>query len=202
VTAKEINMTSGKRFAIAIGIGLLTAFGSLSAAHAQYGYGAPPRGVYRQGLVIGASLGGGDMASQNCGPYCGGSGMIEGHIGGMLNPRLALMADLFAAIHPWDDGVYTGQTYNGIYTLALQYWVTDIIWLKGGMGFAHLQYGYDGTGASLGDESAFALMGAGGVEILQSYNFAVDLQFRIGNGFYSQGPDITNYAFMIGVNWY
>ena len=29
-------MTSGKRLAVAVGIGLLTVFGSVSAAHAQY----------------------------------------------------------------------------------------------------------------------------------------------------------------------
>ena len=55
-------MTSGKRLAVAIGIAMLTAFGSLSAAQAQYAprpYYAPPppppRGVYRSGLVFGGS---------------------------------------------------------------------------------------------------------------------------------------------------
>ena len=69
-------MTSGKPLALAFGIGLLTLFGSLSAAHAQYGaprpyYGAPPpvRGVYRSGLVLGGSLGAGAISSSNCGPY-------------------------------------------------------------------------------------------------------------------------------------
>ena len=38
-------MTSGKRLAFAIGIGLITTFASLSAAEAQYGYPPyhPPR---------------------------------------------------------------------------------------------------------------------------------------------------------------
>ena len=45
-------MTSGKRLAFALGIGLITTFASLSAAEAQYGYPPPPpgpRGVYNGG---------------------------------------------------------------------------------------------------------------------------------------------------------
>ena len=197
-------MTSGKRLAIAIGIGMLTAFGSLSAAYAQYGYPPPPppRGMYRSGLVIGGSLGAGAISAQDCGPYCGGSGMIEGHIGGMLNPRLALEADLWGTVHSWDDGVFTGTTYHGIYTAALQYWATDILWLKGGAGFGQMQLQYDGDTAAFGDESGFAIMAAGGVEVLQSSNFALDLQLRFGHGFYTQGGDVNNFGFLVGVNWY
>jgi hypothetical protein len=198
-------MTLGKRLAVAIGVALLTAFGSLSAAQAQYAprpYYAPPppSGFYRSGLTFGGSLGVGGISSNGCGSYCGAAGMIEGHIGGMLNPRLALMADIWGTAHHWDDGYGTGTTYQGIYTLAAQYWVTDIVWVKGGVGFAQLNFGYDG--ANNPDESGPGLLGAVGVEVVHSYNFALDLQFRIGHGFYDTGPDVNNIAFMIGVNWY
>jgi len=195
-------MTSGKPLALAFGIGLLTLFGSLSAAHAQPYYGAPPpvRGVYRSGLVLGGSLGAGAISSSNCGPYCGAAGAIEGHIGGMLTPRLALMGDFWGTAHHWDDGYGTGTTYHGLYTIAVQYWATEILWLKGGLGFAQLIFGYDGE--SVPDENGPGIMGAIGVEVLQAYNFALDLQFRVGRGFYDTGPDVTNLAFMIGVNWY
>jgi hypothetical protein len=136
-------MTFGKRLAVAIGVALLTAFGSLSAAQAQYAprpYYAPPppSGFYRSGLTFGGSLGVGAISSNGCGDYCGAAGMIEGHIGGMINPRLALMGDIWGTAHHWDDGYGTGTTYQGIYTLAAQYWVTDILWVKGGVGFAQL----------------------------------------------------------------
>jgi hypothetical protein len=199
-------MTSGKRLAVAFGITLLTAFGSVSAAQAQYAprpYYAPPppRGVYRSGLVFGGSIGAGATASSGCGVYCGGSGMIEGHLGGMLNPRLALVGDFFGSVHPWDDGIYTGQTYQGLFTFAAQYWATDILWLKGGVGFSHLQFGYDGD-IPLSDESGLALMAAVGVELVQSYNFTLDGHLRLGRGVYSTGPDVNNIGLMIGVNWY
>jgi len=201
-------MTSGRRLAVAIGIGLLTVFGSLSAAQAQYRgqrpyYGPPPmapRGVYRHGLTLGGSIGGGAITSDGCGPFCGAAGMIEGHIGGMLNPRLALMGDFWGSAHRWDDGLGTGTTYHGIYTLALQYWVTDILWLKGGAGFAQLNFGYDGTANP--DENGPGILGAIGIEVVQAYNFALDLQFRLGHGFYDTGPDVSNIGFMVGVNWY
>src|SRR5580765_4606358 len=175
---KGEHMTSGKRLAVAIGIAMLTTFAGLSAAQAQYGprpYYAPPppRGVYRSGLVFGGSLGFGGISSDGCGPYCGGSFFFEGHIGGMINPRLALEADLWGAAHRWDDG----------------------------FGFAQLDFGYDNT---IGNptENGPGLMAAGGFEVVQAYNFALDLQLRFGHGFYDSGPDINQVAFMVGVNWY
>jgi len=200
-------MTSAKRIAVAIGIAMLTTFAGLSAAQAQYGpprpYYAPPpppRGVYRSGLVLGGSLGVGTIWSDGCGPYCGASGFIEGHIGGMLNPRLALMGDFWGAAHHWDDGYVTGTTYQGLYTLAAQYWVTDVFWIKGGVGFAQLSFGYDG--AANPDENGPGFMAAGGFEVIQAYNFAMDLQLRFGHGFYDTWPDVNQVAFMVGVNWY
>jgi hypothetical protein len=197
-------MTTGKRLVVGIGIALLTALGAASTAQAQYGYPPPPppRGMYRNGLTFGGSLGVGTITATACGPYCGGSGMIEGHIGGMLNPRLALMGDLWGSIHSWDDGVFTGTTYHGIYTVAVQYWATDIIWLKGGVGFGQMQLQYDGDAAAFGDESGLATLAAAGVEVVQSFNFALDLQLRFGHGFYSQGGDVNSVGFLVGVNWY
>ena len=196
-------MKSAKPLALAFGITLATLLANAPRVQAQYGYPPPPppRGMYRGGLTFGGSVGAGSISSQNCGPYCGGAGMIEGHIGGMLNPRLALMGDFWGGFHPWDDGLGTGTTYHGLYTLAAQYWATPILWFKGGLGFSQLQYGYDGS-YNEANESGTGLLLAAGVEVLQSYNFALDLQFRYGRGFYTEGPDVNNVAFMIGLNWY
>jgi hypothetical protein len=85
---------------------------------------------------------------------------------------------------------------------ALQYWPTNILWVKGGMGIGHIQVTNESGGFVEGDETGFGLMGALGVEVVQSYNFALDIQGRIAHGFYSQGGDATNYALMVGFNWY
>ena len=40
---------------------------------------------------------------------------------------------------------------------------------------------------------------------MQAYNFALDIQARIGNGFYSHAGNsfsVQNYALMVGFNWY
>src|SRR5262245_42727134 len=83
---KGDHMTSGKRLAVAVGIGLVTLFGSLSAAEAQYRqrpyYGPAPTprmGVYRSGLTVGGGIGAGVTQGPNCFSLCGGAGMGEVH---------------------------------------------------------------------------------------------------------------------------
>jgi hypothetical protein len=222
-------MRSGKTLAVAFGITLLTLLGSLSVAQAQYAPPPayyppppppppPPRGLYRSGLVYGFSLGVGSFSFSGCGDVCGVAGMGEFHIGGMLAPRLALMGDFWGGIHAFDDtefGLGSGTTFNGIYTLAGQYWLTDILWVKAGLGFAHIQISADNgcdfysDNCTVDDETGFAFMLAAGVEVMQSYNFALDLQLRYGNVVYkaadnggSGDGDTNMFALMVGFNWY
>jgi hypothetical protein len=198
-------MTSAKSLALAFGITLATLLSTASSAQAQYGYPPPPppRGYYRHGFLLGFGVGGGGLSASNCGTPCGGGFAGEFHIGGMVNPRLAIMGDFWGVFHPWDlGGGYSATTAHTISTFAVQYWVTPIVWLKGGGGFGRMQLIDDSGGATLGDETGFAITAAGGVEIVQSANFALDLQLRFGHGFYSGGGDVDNYAFMVGFNWY
>jgi hypothetical protein len=193
-------MTSGKRLAIAIGIGLLSSLASLSAAQAQYAprpYYAPPppRGVYRGGLVIGFAVGGGSIIADNC-FNCGGGGALEGHIGAMINPRLALMGELWGIGRPTSDGTLS----HVLYGVALQYWAADILWIKGSLGGGTVSFDEAQTGATF-SENALALGGAVGVELIQAYNFAFDLQFRVAHTFVSDGG-ASNIALLAGFNWY
>ena len=205
-------MTSGKRLAVAFGIGLVTLFGSLSAAEAQYRgrpyYGPPPTpryGVYRSGLTLGGGIGAGVTQGPNCFSLCGGAGMGEVHLGGMLNPRLALMGDLFIGVRYFDD-VVAGYTsaYSSIWSIALQYWAAHNVWLKGGIGWSNLQIADENTpGVSyqFSDEWGVGMMGAIGFEVVQAYNFALDLQLRAGHLFLD-GGDLNQFAFLVGINWY
>jgi hypothetical protein len=211
-------MSHRKNLIVGLGVVLLTVLGSVSIAEAQ-GYPPPyyppppppppPHGVYRAGLVFGFSAGVGSIHYNDCGDACGVAGLLEGHIGGMINPRTALMLEIWGADHPFSSGGNSFETINSFFTGAVQYWVNDIVWIKGGLGVAELRQTvndtYDNYGYTSADITGFALFGAAGVEVMQSYNFALDIQLRIGNGFYSQDGDsfsAQNYALMVGFNWY
>ena len=197
-------MTPTKRLAVGLGVALLTLFGSLAAAHAQYGAPPPyyppppPRGMYRQGLVVGVGIGAGAITASDCGNCGGGALGLEGHLGGMMTPRLALMAELWSLIRPLSGGVTLSNT---IFSGALQYWATSQFWLKGGLGVGTIDLTDDYSGASFDRESAFAVSGAAGFEVLQFYNFALDLQLRLAHVAYS-GGGAQNIAFLVGFNWY
>jgi hypothetical protein len=219
---KETRMSHRRTLSLALGLGiaLATVLGSASVAQAQYapGYYPPPppppppyRGVYRGGIVWGFSLGAGGLTMPDCGQVCGAVGMGEFHIGGMIAPRLAVMGDFWESFRYFtDNNIGSGEIYNGIYTAAAQYWVNDIIWIKGGIGLGYVQINlptYNGYSATFNSDQGFAFMLAAGLEIVQSYNFALDLQLRYGNAFYtprSSGGDgdANEFGFMVGFNWY
>jgi hypothetical protein len=210
------------RYHLITGLGVLalTAVGVAGTAHAQAqpyyppppsygpppGYGAPPpppRGMYRSGFVFGLGLGLGANSASGCGDVCGFAGVWELHLGGMIDPRLAILFEMWGIYHPWSDGFGDSHTTtNSMFAGAAQFWVTDNMWLKGGLGVGHVQVTNDSALEINGDETGFALYGAAGIELVQAYNFALDLQLRIGNGFYSQGGNMQNYGLLVGVNWY
>jgi hypothetical protein len=203
-------MSHRKNLIVGLGVVLLTVLGSVSIAEAQ-GYPPPyyppppppppPRGVYRAGLVFGFSGGVGAVHFNNCLDSCGVAGLFEGHLGG-------LMFEIWGGDHPFSNGGNSYETINTFFTGAAQYWVNDIVWIKGGLGVAELRQSindYAGYGYTTADITGFALFGAAGVEVLQSYNFALDIQLRIGNGFYSDSGvsfSVQNYGLMVGFNWY
>ena len=114
------------------------------------------------------------------------------------------MGDVFLGIRYFNDAaIGDGSTYNTFWTVALQYWANSFIWLKGGVGIANLQINDENTpGVTINfdDETGLGIMGAVGFEVLQSYNFALDLQLRASHGFYA-GGDLNNLAFMGGFTY-
>jgi hypothetical protein len=175
-----------------------------------------PGGFWDRGgrLVWGLSLGLGGMSSKDgpidC-PTCDYNPIaveVDLHLGGMLSPRLALMAELQGNVQTVDEqggGEGTQSLAQGALMFAAQYWVVPKVWIKGGIGFAHLSYNYsDYYGEfdeSIDDGAAF-MVGAG-VELLSSRDFALDLQGRYIRGTYDGIDDsISSGTIGIGVNWY
>jgi hypothetical protein len=216
---KGDSMIRDTRLVTALGIATLLVLGSGSIAHAQYqspppaynapppGYGYPPpppapqrTGMYRDGLIVGVGLGVGNISANAC-TTCGGGLALEFHIGGMLTPRLALVFDLWGVGHTYDDGAGGSTLTNSMFTVGAQYWAMDQLWFKAGLGGARITVSDVNGNVYAGDENALGLLVAGGFEVLQYGNFALDLQLRLGHGTYS-GGGATNVAFLVGANWY
>ncbi len=175
-----------------------------------------PDGFWDRGgrLVWGLSLGLGGMSSKSgpieC-PACDYNPIaveVDAHIGGMISPRLALMAELQGNVQTVDEqggGEGTQSLAQGALMFAAQYWVVPKVWIKGGLGFAHLSFNYSDYYGEFDepiDDGAAFMVGAG-IELLSSRDFALDLQGRYIRGSYDGIDDnISSGTIGIGVNWY
>jgi len=214
--------------AAALALCLLT----VSQAHAQPGYPPPPPppagggqgyqpgppvgapgapGFFqRRGLTIGFGVGVGGMTAESGPIECIGcdyepiAGGFDFHIGGMLNPRLALLFEIWGTGQAVDAGGTTIllQTFGMV---AIQYWVTPQLWLKGGLGGAQLSYSYDTEYESDSQEidTGGAIMGAVGYEVMSGRRFAMDIQLRLGSGSYDGINEQINAGTIgVGFNWF
>jgi hypothetical protein len=197
---------------------------AVASAQGYYGGGpAPaaqePGGFHnRQGrLIYGGSVGLGGMSDRfgaiqctNC-DYNPVAVQVEGHLGGFVGPRFALLAEVQANVQTVSSNAFSGDTTTltqGALMLAGQYWVTPQLWIKGGIGFASLQLDRSYYGDGIVDESSIpengvAIMGAIGYELLSARYFSVDLQGRLINGSYKQlDNNVTGASVGVGINWY
>ena len=201
-----------------------------AVASAQPGYyrGAPPPGGagYNQSattpggfwdrggrLTLGISLGLGGMKADDSAVDCAGCDYnpitvgIAGHIGGMVNERLALMLELQANGQTiGDDGF--GNTATLVQSAAMfagQFWVTPQLWVKGGLGAADLQVSYNDGGPNDPIDTGTALLLGAGYELLSAHHYAVDLQGRVFVGNYRDGDgnhQLTSATIGVGMNWF
>ena len=176
-------------------------------------YGPPPPQsafFHRRGLAIGFGFGVGGMEAEsgpieclNC-DYEPAAFAYDFHVGGMINPRLAILFEIWGSGQQLDaDG--TMLLMQNLMMVAAQYWLTPQLWIKGGVGAAHLTVSYD-DGYEADSESiddGAGIMGAIGYEVVSGRKFAIDLQLRIGTGTYDGINDqITAGAFSVGFNWF
>jgi hypothetical protein len=208
-----------KPIKILVVLAIVTASG-IAAAQPVYYTTVPardPQGFHRRAnhLTWGFSVGLGYMNDNGQRIECTGcdvaplSGYLEGHIGGMLNNRLGLMLEIQGnaqQISGYDPtSLNSSETIRQVLVMgALQYWLTPILWIKGGIGVANLDVIGDYTQYAIAD-SGLALMGGIGVELLSARRFALELQGRISEGVYhyDTGTDnITTGTIGLGFNWY
>ena len=113
----------------------------------------------------------------------------------------AVLAHLyFAWIHPFSDGTaISSNLFDG----AIRVFLGRIFWLEGGIGIGYVNQS-DEFGFVFSSGVGLGLMGAAGVEVLQTYNFALDLQLRISGARIENNPGVNvgNVAALIGIHWY
>jgi hypothetical protein len=178
-------------------------------------YAGPPPALSpfheRQGRpMIGFGLGLGNMQIDDTDVGCATCDYdpvaFEGdfHIGGMLSPRFGLMLELQA------NGQVVDETYYGSTTLtqttamvAGQYWVSPRLWIKGGVGAAHLSFEYDDGYEGESIDDGVALLGAIGYELVSSRRFGLDLQGRVVSaGYDGIDQNVTAATIGLGFSWY
>ncbi len=161
--------------------------------------------AYRSGLVIGASVDGGDMGCQtkngdDCGNGSHDAGGISVHAGGMVAPSLAVLGEVWGMAHT-EDALTASQV---LVTANLRGWVAPRLWLQGGLGVARSEISYKNGAFMATDESDTvpAFDAAIGVEVLRSRAFALDIEARTGTGFYEGNARVYNAALGVGVSWF
>jgi hypothetical protein len=154
----------------------------------------------------GMSDDGGRISCINC-DYNTAALELDAHLGRFVSPRLALLLEVEA------NGQTVAQNANNTTStvvqttlmLAGQYWLTTQLWIKGGVGFAHLEQEdsyFEGTDVTPVD-SGLAVLGAIGFEVLSSRRFALDFQGRLIEGTYDGIHDhLTSGTIGVGFSWY
>jgi hypothetical protein len=159
----------------------------------------------RVGLVIGASIDGGNIGCQNkngddCGNGAHPAGGFSVHVGGMISPSLALLGEAWGMGHTEND-VTASQVIG---TVALRAWVAPRLWLQGGFGVARSSLSFSSGSVMATDTSDTvpAVVGAIGLEVLRAPTFGVDLELRGGTGLYEDNVRIYNAALGVGVTFF
>jgi hypothetical protein len=133
--------------------------------------------------MIGGSLGLGGMRfhdSYNV-PTSGPATGYSGRLGFGIAPRLMLLIGVDGAVSVENSFVYD----QSIYYLGLQAFLTQQLFVRGGAGLGSIT-GRDNYGDFLSfGKTGFGLTGTIGVELLQGYNWSLELAGQLTSGFYT-----------------
>lgn len=180
--------------------GVLAATTAVPASAADWHRGRTVSEVYREGFLVGFSLGAGDLGPdrcQECGLGLGG----DFHIGAMASREVGVMLEITA--------VGRGELLHGVLGVAAQWWPDPAgrFWVKGGVGIGSLDRDgnsfVDDPGPFDGNNNYVypSLFGAGGVEAVRSGRFTIDIQLR-GAATHQRGDWAHSVSVNVGLNWY
>jgi hypothetical protein len=183
----------------------VTTIVSVPAVASAQGTSEPPPHP-RQGVFGGFGLHAGNLSCEgdNCNDFFKAGG-ANAHVGWGFNGKLGLVFDLWGMTAKENDVTIS----QGFATIGVRYWVVPILWVQGGIGGAQASIKYDGPfGITFEDhtDGAAGVVGAVGIEVIKSKSFALDVQGRIGYGFYGDNdedgePDNTGRSASLGVGF-
>lgn len=161
----------------------------------------------RQGFAFGVALGSGSTRGFGIDGVGGPGGSLSLHVGTTASERMLWILQLDVAADPHTvaegDGEKTIVNQHSTLTLGAQYYVREVIWVKGGLGLSGLVLGRDPEATEVIDRrmSGLGLMSAGGYDLVRSGIFALSLELAGNAGIYGQGM-ITSLAVRLSANWY
>lgn len=170
------------------------------AATADHQYVGPIHEIYREGFLIGFSLGAGGLGPDPC-HDCGVGVAADLHVGAMASREVAVMLEVAV--------VNRGDVTHGLLGAAGQWWPDPAgrFWVKGGLGIGSLDHGGDTSfvgdpfDSSNNDYVYPTVFGGGGVEVVRSGRFTIDVQLR-GAATRQRGDWGRSVSVNVGLNWY
>ena len=178
--------------------------GASAAAHpadaADRHRGGTAYEVYREGFLIGFSLGAGGLGPDPC-HDCGVGVAFDFHLGAMASREVAVMLEGDVAIR--------GDVTHALVGAAAQWWPDPAgrFWVKGGIGIGSLDHGGDTSFpgdpfASRNNNYVYpTVFGGGGVEVVRSGRFTIDVQLK-GAATRQRGDWGRSVSVNVGLNWY
>lgn len=140
---------------------------------------------------------------QNCDSFREAVG-LDLHAGFAFNPQLAIIGDLWGMANT-EDNLTISQTFL---TAGVRAWPVRPVWVQAGLGLASARFKYEGVvGVDGRTDNVPALVLGAGVEVLRGKRFAMDVQLRVGFGFYGDDgseEDTTgrNASLGVGFTWF
>jgi hypothetical protein len=159
----------------------------------------------RSGLVLGATIDGGNIGCQtksgdDCGNGAHPAGGFSVHVGGMVSPSLAILGEAWGMAHTQDSLTAT----QILATADVRGWVAPRLWLQGGVGVARSKLSFDSSliSASAMSSTVPAVVAAVGLELVRAKTFGLDLELRGGSGLYRDDVRIYNAALGVGATFF
>ncbi len=163
--------------------------------------GGPPPPPERLGWELGFGLYGGEINCENeDGDFCDGAteaGGFDLHANYFFRPDLGLTFDVWPMVHTEDNWTFT----HNIVTVGAKWRPAPIFTFTAGVGSAQAKLTYSRIlGIEARTDAVPAIMLGAAVEVVRGKKLAIDLQARIGVGFYDEDDDMNGQADVVGRN--